>query len=437
MFKLIIILIIVATAVVFLYACTPASSDAGDGSADADDGDTIPSPDDDPGYYNGDTVEQPPETPAPVPSEPDDFPEPTLAPVPAPAVLMPMDEDIAPLDFARAMGAGWNIGNTLDAVLSATSSVSVSIQETAWGNPITSREMIELLHDSGFRTLRIPITWQRFIGPAPDYIIDMAIINRVQEIVDWAFEFDMYVIINTHHESWNFPSADNKAAVNILTALWHQVASHFAGYSEKLIFENMNEPRLFGTGFEWTGGTPEARSVINGWNFVFMNVVRATGYNNEKRFLLIPTHAASAEHAPIEDMWTPRNDERVMVSVHAYTPYDLVLNTRNARNTFDPDNPADTRDIDALFERLNNRFIKQGIAVVMGETGMLNKDENHEDRARWAEYYTSVAASIGIPCIWWDNGIRATTNNEAFGLMHRQIPTWHFPEIVEAFVKHQ
>jgi len=377
-----------------------------------------------------------PDTP-PTPQPSDDDPEPYLAPVPTPDVLMPFNMDIDAFEIAKDMGAGWNLGNTLDAVLGANSAVAVSIQETAWGNPRTSREMVELLYNSGFRTLRIPITWERFIGDPPDYVIDTAIIERVQEIVDWAFEFDMYVIINTHHESWNFPSSENTAAVRIMTSLWHQVASHFAGYSEKLIFENMNEPRMFGTGYEWTGGTPEARGVINGWNFIFINTVRATGYNNENRFLLIPTHAASGDAVAINDMWTPRNDDRVLVSIHAYTPYDLVLNTRSSRSTFDPNEPNDTRDIDALFERLNSRFISQGVAVVMGETGMILKDDNVDARVAWADYYTSVAASFGIPCIWWDNGIRATTTNEAFGLMHRQVPEWYYPQIVEAFVKNQ
>ena len=425
--KLIVLLIIVSLSITVFAACSPPSDDGGEPPPPPTDVTVTDPPTEAP--------TEPPDTDPPTEAPAADDPEPTLAPVPTPAVIMPFNEEITALEFARDMKAGWNLGNTLDAVLGANSAVSVSIQETAWGNPITTREMIKLLSDSGFNTLRIPTTWQRFIGPPPDYIIDTAIINRVQEIVDWAFEFDMYVIINTHHESWNFPSAENTNAVRIVTALWHQVASHFAGYSEKLIFECMNEPRLFGTGFEWTGGTTEARGVINAWNYTFINVVRATGYNNEKRFLLIPTHAASADPNPINDMWVPRNDDRVMVSVHAYTPYDLVLNTRSARNTFDPDNLNDTRDIDALFDRLHKRFIAQGTAVVMGETGMLAKDENTAARAAWADYYTSVAAEYGIPCVWWDNGIKATTNNEAFGLMHRQIPEWHFPEIVKAFVK--
>jgi len=433
MARLISLLLVAAMVLTGLSACSPPSSDGGEQTVPGTVTEQPPEESPDPG--EPETPDSPP--PVNITPPPDEDPEPVLAPVPAPAVLMSFNEEITAMELAIDMGAGWNMGNTLDAVLGATSAVSVSIQETAWGNPITSREMIGLLKDSGFNTLRIPVTWERFIGPPPDYILNTALLDRVQEIVDWAFEFDMYVIVNTHHERWNFPSADNTAAVRILTSLWHQVASRFAGYSEKLILENMNEPRLFGTSQEWTGGTPEARGVINGWNYAFINTVRATGYNNENRFLLIPTHAASADPNPINDMWVPRNDHRVMVSVHAYTPYDLVLNTRSSRNTFDPNNSNDTRDIDALFDRLYTRFISRGTAVVMGETGMLNKEENIADRVAWADYYTSVAASVGIPCIWWDNGIRATTTNEAFGLMHRQVPEWHHPEIVAAFVKNQ
>ena len=432
--KLIVLLIFLSLAMIGLVACSPSPGDGDVSTPPSDASDLNPgTPDDPPPTFS-------PQTPDPTP-EPD--PKPALAPVPTPAVIMDFNEEMTAFDITKDMGAGWNLGNTLDAVLNINSPASVILQETNWGNPVTSREMIELLHKSGFTSLRIPITWTRFIGEAPDYILNESILNRVQEIVNWAFEFDMYVIINTHHESWNFPDAENReTAANIMTALWHQVASRFAGYCEKLIFENMNEPRMTGTQYEWSGGTPESRGIINYWNQVFIKVVRETGYNNENRFLLLPTYAASAGQTAIADMWVPRNDDRVLVSVHSYTPYDLVLAYRGRAadiTVFHPDDSRYsqwTREIDDLFDRLNKTFISQGTAVVMGETGMLNKKDNHEDRARWADYYTSKAVEIGIPCFWWDNGIKGpVTNNEGFGLMHRQEAQWHFPEIVEAFVK--
>jgi endoglucanase len=366
------------------------------------------------------------------PAEPE--PEPIITQTPD--ILMPFNEDITAFELAGNMKAGWNLGNTLDARLAVAATPIVSSQETAWGNPITSREMIQLLADTGFSSLRIPVTWERFIGPAPNYFLNTALLDRVQQLVDYAYEAGLYVIINTHHETWNFPSSDNTEAVIIHDRLWRQIADRFAGYDERLIFESMNEPRPFGTGQEWTGGTEESRSVINSWNHNFIRTIRDTGYNNEKRFLLIPTIAASGDSVAIDNMWVPR-DQRVLISIHAYTPYDLVLNTRNARNTFDPNEPNDTGPIDALFNRLYERFISQGTAVVMGEMGFLNKEDNIEARSAWTDYYTEKAAAIGIPCFWWDNGIRAAGGNtESFGIMNRLEKDWWFPEIVEALLKH-
>ncbi|MCL2031582.1 MAG: glycoside hydrolase family 5 protein [Oscillospiraceae bacterium] len=371
-------------------------------------------------------------TDGPVPTD-EPVPEPT--PVPPPEVLMPFAEDMTAFDIAGDMGAGWNLGNTLDAGGSDRMPISPLSQETAWGNPVTSYEMIALLADTGFNTLRVPVTWQRHIGPAPDYTIGEAFLNRVQEVVDYGIDNGLYVIVNLHHETWHFPSSDNEEAPLMLAAVWRQIAGRFAGYSEKLIFEAMNEPRLTGTSFEWTGGTPEARSVINSWNYIFIRTVRATGFNNEKRFLMIPTHAASSDPNALSDFFVPR-DKNVLVSIHAYTPYNLTLNTAIATNTFDPSEPRDTADIDALFQRLDDRFLSQGTAVVIGEMGCLNKQDNAAARAAWADYYTAQAAALGIPCIWWDNGIRASTGrSESFGIMNRLEAAWWYPEIAEAMLK--
>jgi len=331
------------------------------------------------------------------------------------------------------MGAGWNLGNTLDARGSRSSTPTE--QETAWGNPVTSPEMIQLLVDTGFSTLRVPVTWENFIGDAPDYEIDAAWMNRVQEIVDYGIDRGLYVILNLHHENWHFPSEENyETAKAMLIAVWTQIAERFGTYSEKLIFEGMNEPRMKGTNQEWTGGTPEARDVINRWNAAFVETVRDSGGNNTKRWLMVPTIAASSDPPALLGFVMP-DDDYTIVSIHAYTPYNFALNTRSKNNEFDPENEKHTRDIDAMFERLDEHLLSKGYFVVMGETGCLNK-ENPEDRANWAGYYSSKAAQYGIPMVWWDNGIQIPTRDgeESFGIMDRVNAEWWYPEIAEALV---
>jgi endoglucanase len=335
------------------------------------------------------------------------------------------------------MGAGWNLGNTLDGG-HGRSGRTPTQQETAWGNPVTTPEMIQLLVDTGFRTLRVPVTWQGFIGEAPDYLIAEEFMNRVQEVVDYGIDLDMYVILNMHHEDgWLFPSYENyEDAKAKLTAAWAQIAERFSGYSEKLLFEGMNEPRMKGTDYEWRGGTEEARDVINRWNFAFVETVRASGGNNALRWLMVTTHAAASFEPQITDLVMPDADN-IIVSIHQYLPHNFALNPRSSRDDFDPENESHTRDINSMFERLYNRFISQGIPVVLGEMGSINKG-NLEARVAATKYYTELAASHGIPCVWWDNGINERNpdrrDEEAFGIMNRREATWWHPEIAEAMV---
>lgn len=112
--------------------------------------------------------------------------------------------NITSVELVKEMVVGWNLGNTLD----ATGSSGLNT-EIGWGNPITTKEMIDKLKETGFNILRVPTTQESYLGPAPDYIIDTAWLNRVNEVVEYGIENEMYVILNLHHEEWHFPSIDN------------------------------------------------------------------------------------------------------------------------------------------------------------------------------------------------------------------------------------
>ena len=166
-----------------------------------------------------------------------------------PAFAASAARDIPSTELVKEIHLGWNLGNTLDATIGEpTGNETPQDWETAWGNPATTKNMIDSVHMMGFNALRLPVTWEGKFGGAPDYKIDEAWLARVREIADYAFENEMYVIINMHHEEWNMPTAENAApAEEKLRALWGQIADYFADYNEKLIFECMNEPRLKNT----------------------------------------------------------------------------------------------------------------------------------------------------------------------------------------------
>ena len=342
--------------------------------------------------------------------------------------------DIPSTELVKEMTVGWSLGNTLDSTITNPKGTELpSDWETAWGQPVTTKAMIDSVAAQGFNVLRIPITWEGKFGEGPDYTIDPDWLARVNEIVDYGIDDDMFVIINVHHEEWHMPTYENEAAAQeILTALWSQIAEHFKDYNEKLIFEGLNEPRLKGTPMEWNGGNDEARDVINHWNAAFVETVRNSGGNNKLRHLMVTPYAASSMDKVLNDFAVP-DDDKVIVSIHAYLPYTFALaDNAQATTEWSADNPTDTNDIDMLMANLKDRYLDKGRAVIIGEMGTRNR-MNTEARAECARYYSEAAHNAGIPICWWDNNA-FVGGGENFGLFDRKTFEWRYPDIISALM---
>ncbi|MBQ4363047.1 MAG: glycoside hydrolase family 5 protein [Oscillospiraceae bacterium] len=343
--------------------------------------------------------------------------------------------DIPSIELVKEMKVGWNLGNTFDAVIGSPNGTETPKDwETAWGQPETTKALIDQVAAQGFNVFRLPVTWDGKFGEGPDYKINEDWLARVQQVADWALEDDMFVIINCHHEEWNMPTEENtEKAEEITRALWGQIADHFADYDEHLIFECMNEPRLKGTPMEWNGGNDASRQIINRWNAAFVETVRSKGGNNKLRHLMIPGYAASSSEKCLKDIVIPdESDDKIIVSVHAYLPYTFALAEEDqAKKEWSADDPADTRDIQILLLTLKELFLDKGRAVIIGEFGTRNRF-NTDARVDCARYYITKATQAGVPCVWWDNN--AFVSGEAFGLIDRRTFEWRYPAIIEAMM---
>lgn len=343
------------------------------------------------------------------------------------------------LEFVQNMKLGWNLGNTFDAVDMGNIGAENELDyEKAWCGQITTIENIAALKGAGFETIRIPVSWHNHVDE--EYNISEAWMTRVKEVVDWCKAMDMYVILNTHHdnsEDYYYPdSAHMESSKTYLTAVWTQIAETFRDYDDHLILESLNEPRLVGTSHEWwldpnSEECQDAAECINQLNQLFVETVRASGGGNETRWLMCPGYAASVDGAFYEGFRLPE-DDHIIVSVHAYTPYNFALNTSGTAE-WSLNSDSDKNEITNFLDKLYGKFIQNGIPVVIGEFGALNKD-NLEARTAFAAYYTTAARSRGISCCWWDNNA-FTGSGENFGLLYRNGSTFSYPEIVQALVK--
>jgi len=334
--------------------------------------------------------------------------------------------DITSQQVVKEMKVGWNLGNTMDATGG----------ETNWGNPLTTHAMIDKVKAAGFNTLRLPITWDGHIGAAPDYAIDATWMNRVEEIANYAFDNNMYVIINLHHEDgWLKPYYANEAEVKAkITKVWTQIANRFKDYGDYLIFETMNEPRPVGAADEWSGCSYENRDMVNRYNLTAVNTIRATGGNNALRHIMVPTLAAAALSTTMNDYIVPNNDSRVIVSLHMYSPYFFSADLTSQWTTATWGSDADKAALSADFDAVYNKFVKNGRAVVIGEMGTINKN-NLDSRVKHAEYYAKEATVRGITPIWWDNGYCVAGKEQTFGIFNRKNLTWCCPEVMQAFIR--
>lgn len=341
------------------------------------------------------------------------------------------------MNFVKNLKIGWNLGNTLD----ADSKVSVEqASETSWGSPMITEEMIDDIYGAGFNTIRIPVTWHTHVDES--FKISEYWLGRVKEIVDYAYKRKMYVIINIHHDMlkpYYYPTYETLESSKAFSdAVWEQLCEAFKDYDEHLIFESINEPRLKGTDSEWwidaeSEKGKEAIDCIMQVNQSFVDLVRASGGNNETRYLMTPSYCASPVYACVDSFSLPDDPaQRTILSVHAYEPYNFALSDDIKSNTFVVGRTS--AQVKSVMDSLYEKYTSAGIPVVIGEFGSRNKGENLEARIEHAAYYVSEARAAGITCIWWDNNA-FTGSGELFGLYDRAEKEWRYPDIVLAMMK--
>ena len=375
-------------------------------------------------------------------AEPGDEAEETDDMIPQLRVEQKQVPHTAGIDFVRSLRIGWNLGNTFDAYGDWYKGDELGT-ETIWQPDRTSSELIHELHEAGFSTIRIPVTWHGHFTD-DDYTISDAWMERVAEVVGWALDEGMYVILNIHHDNdpeagCLYPDAAHREqSLHYIDRIWTQVAARFRDAGDHLIFESMNEPRLVGTDVEWTYLEDDARcieaaDIINEMNQLFVDTVRSSGGENATRWLTCPGYAASVDGVTTASYVRPTDMvDRVMVTTHAYTPYSFALD-KNGTAQLNITDQSQTEDLDRILDALYERYTSQGIPVVMDEFGAMNKDGNLQDRVDFTAYYIAQARARGITCCWWDNNAYEG-DGELFGLIRRGSLEWVTPEIVKAMM---
>lgn len=367
------------------------------------------------------------------------------------------------------MKVGWNLGNTLESNSGSLTNMwiekwtdrSPTAYETAWGQKVTTRELIHMMKMAGFNAIRVPVTWYPHMeakmqfsssnddltwNPETDPIgteIDLVWMARVKEVVDYVIDEGMYCILNVHHDTGTNDTSWIKANMSnynknkdTFEAIWTQIANQFKDYGEKLIFEGYNEMldsynswcfSSMGTsnGYDSNVAT-DAYNAVNSYAQSFVNTVRATGGNNAQRNLAVCTYAACSGSGtwnshlqdPLKYMNLPTDqvDGHIMFEIHSYLNVENIDNTKN--------------EIDQMMTDLNT-YLGSKAPVIFGEWGASDDGNDYYNDYRsnmleFAKYFVSKAKQYGFCTLYW----MGLSDGE-----DRTVPQFTQPDLVSSITK--
>ncbi|MFP5390133.1 MAG: glycoside hydrolase family 5 protein [Gammaproteobacteria bacterium] len=339
--------------------------------------------------------------------------------------------NITSLQLAPQMSPGWNLGNSLEAIGG----------ETAWGNPAVNQAMFNAVKAAGFKSVRIPVSWTQYADS--NYTISASWMARVKQVVDYARNAGLYVMINVHWDGgWMQPTyAQQTSANNRLRTFWTQIANTFKGYDDYLLFAGTNETMVDGN---YGAPTSEYCSVQNSFLKTFVDAVRATGGNNAVRHLVVQGFNTNIDYTIGCNATLPADKvaNRLMMEVHFYDPYNFTLNTNSsiwqwgatATSPANTETWANEAFVDAQFQKMKTNFIDKGIPVILGEYAASAKfeyDPSGNYRKKWDQYITRSAYLHGLVPVYWDAGF---TGNHGSGLFERSSATQAYPDIISVIV---
>lgn len=250
------------------------------------------------------------------------------------------NDDPDPVDDSSALTAkqitaemldGFNLGNTFENGNNPTNFNSI-------------KPIVDLYHNAGMKHVRIPVTWMDRFTAADHLADDNGDINYEKErfkelvkVIDYAMSLGMYVVLNTHHEHWLKDNYDGTAAFdNRFSNLWTNIATYFKDYSQKLVFEVLNEPE--GKLGEWGGSWPEPTSpqallYVRNVNKIGYDAIRSSGGNNPVRLIMVGTNGQGNE-VMIEEVYPSKAslpgagaDDYLAIQVHSYNPWAFCGHT--------------------------------------------------------------------------------------------------------------
>ena len=329
-------------------------------------------------------------------------------------------------EAVKNMGVGWNLGNTLDANDATKTWTTTAQHETCWGQPVTKPELLKMMKEAGFSTIRVPVTWYQEMDK--DGKVNDAWMNRVKEVVDYVIDNGMYCILNVHHDtgadegsykSWIKASTSNyNTNKTKYEGLWRQIAEKFKDYDQHLLFEAYNE--MLDEKNNWNEpASDDGYKAINSYAKSFVTVVRGTGGNNKQRNLVVNTYSASSTVNAMKNLDLPEESGHIIFQLHSYPNWKSESNAKT--------------EIDNLISNIKTNLLKRA-PVIIGEyatfTTWPSKIDYYDTDRKVAlyamDYLIKQTKTAGIGTCYW----MGLSDGES-----RSMPSFNHADLAQTLIK--
>ena len=363
--------------------------------------------------------------------------------------------DLSAADFVKNIKAGWNLGNTLECYTKSgtvtygwsncelngnpqDANGNIVTDPTYWESTcswshytVTSQALINTVKQAGFNAIRIPCSWFAWsdydatttLGNGVQVtgdVINPVWFTRVKQIVQYALNQDMYIILNMHHDDavWlhtDLYGEEWEYVKTRYTNFWKQIAYEFRDYDARLILEGMNE--IVGGSYspDWLSATQNGYNHLNELYQLFVDIVRSSGGNNDERYLAISPWGAHMQH--LDKMVLPKTDgktdEHLIIDVHNYNEICYGNISENFIN---------------FLSTCKAKYLSQGVGVIIGESAYRNSITDPQ-RVEATKQYYAASKYYGIPIFQWDNGCLNSYSKwpNKWHILNRETLTWDYP----------
>ncbi len=165
-----------------------------------------------------------------------------------------------------------------------------------------TKEDFENIKSLGADVIRLPINLHSMTNGAPNYELDPLFLRFLDEVIDWAEELEINLILDNHTFD---PSSNTDPNIgDILIPVWKNMSEHFKNRTDYIFYEILNEPHGIDDVL-WNEIQQNVIDAIRTNDSVHTIIVGPAGWNSYNNLKYIPEY----------------EDDNLIYTFHFYDPF--------------------------------------------------------------------------------------------------------------------